>query len=118
VIPGFGIVAGGVATQLLPCRGPAKPVSLDREAPNTDVQRDPEAWLAAWREGMRRRGYPKAHIIVWRGSYCYSGHQWPDMRCDDSCSDDADAVFLSIENPRPSSVRPRLSLRKLLAQSL
>ena len=71
-----------------------------------------------WRKGMRRRGFPRARIILWKGSYCYSGHQWPDTRCDDPCTDDADAVFLAIEHLRPESVRPRPSLRMLLAQSV
>ena len=34
-----------------------------------------------------------------------------------SCSDDADAVFVSIDHLRPLSVRPRPSLRKLFAHS-
>src|SRR5262245_58361972 len=76
-----------------------------------------EAWLAAWHEGMRRRGFPRAKLILWKQSYCYVCDTEPWFVTgipSTSCSDDGDAVFLSIEHLRPPSVRPRPSLRKLL----
>ena len=71
--------------------------------------------MAAWRDGMARRGFPDARIILWGKSYCYVKSVYPDPRIYDWCTDDADAVFLAIEHLRPPSVRPRPSLRKLLA---
>ena len=89
-------------------------------ASQTDAnERDVEAWLAEWHEGMRRRGFPRAKLILWKQSYSYVGDTEPWFITGippRTYSDDADAVFVSIEHLRPLSVRPRPSLRKLLSE--
>ena len=83
-----------------------------------DPSPEAQAWMDAWRAGMRRRGYPDARIILYGRSYYYcDGLQPPDPRyyLRKSCSDDAFAVFLSIEHLRPRSVHHRQLMRELLS---
>ncbi len=61
---------------------------------------------------MRARGFPRARIALWRGSYVYVGH--PDRAV--PCFEEAAAVFAAIEGLRPASVRHRPAVRRLLAE--